>query len=313
MQSMNAIAWMAALLASLGIVMMASRAAVEHATRLATGLRVPPFLVGIGLMAVGTDLPEIANSIASCLAGHGDLNVGDSIGSAVTQATLILGLLPFVGGAMVVNPGRVRTVGMLTVAAIAFGALLAMDGHLGRLDGALLVASWLAALAIVLRLAPPPSEPVLPIAPGRPWRHLMLALAGLLVVGAAAAVAVLAFVQLSHIFGVPEYLASFFVAAIGTSLPELTVDISALRRGQGDLAMGDILGSSLVDATLSLGIGPLVAPVAITASLAVAGALTAMTLLAVAILVLAARRRHDRRSGVLLVLLYALLYSLLLR
>ena len=78
---------------------VASRHTVDHAVGLATSVGVPPFLIGITIMSVGTDLPEIANSIIASLGGHGDLNVGDSIGSAATQVTLGLGLLPLLAGA----------------------------------------------------------------------------------------------------------------------------------------------------------------------------------------------------------------------
>ena len=68
---------------------------------------------------------------------------------------------------------------------------------------------------------------------------------------------------------VPEYLMAFLLASLGTSLPELMVDVTAVRRRQYDLAVGDALGSSFVDSTLSLGIGPLIAPIAVTSSIAV--------------------------------------------
>ena len=91
------------MVAGFAVTIIASRSAVGEAQKLAAGTRIPPFVLGITLVAIGTDLPEIANSIVASISGHGDINVGDSVGSAATQSTLVLGLLPFLGGAIAIG------------------------------------------------------------------------------------------------------------------------------------------------------------------------------------------------------------------
>ncbi len=309
----SAVPWLAILLVSLGGMIAASRMAVEHAQALVFGTRMPPFLVGVTLLAVGTDLPEIANSIMASLAGHGDVNVGDSIGSTATQATLVLGLLPWLGGAMDATRKRVLLSCALCVIALAAGGWFVADGYLSRTDATFLVAAWVLGSTIMWIWSGPSAEPALPVSPLRPARHavmLVLALSGL---AAAAVFSVMAFVRIADLVGVPEYLLTFFVSSIGTSLPELLVDVGALRRGLKDLALGDVLGSSFVDATLSIGIGPLLAPTPVDGSLALRGALTTMGALALVGLVLGLRRKHDRVSGSLLIGVYAGVYLVLLR
>lgn len=90
--------WVAVLLTGLLVAVMSSRWAVGHLIVFAAGTRIPPFVIGIILVSIGTDLPEIANSLVASVTGHGDINIGDSIGSATVQATLILGLLPIITG-----------------------------------------------------------------------------------------------------------------------------------------------------------------------------------------------------------------------
>lgn len=304
--------WAAITVAGLYVTIIASRHAVDHAVRLATSVGVPPFVVGITVMSVGTDLPEVANSIVASLGGHGDLNVGDSIGSAMTQVTLGLGLLPLLAGAFAIGRIRVRVVGALTVGALAVGALLVADGDLARSDGAILVGMWLLATGIVWRFAPSEEQVELPLAAGRRLRHAVLTIVWLGLVGAGAAAAVTGIVRIAEELAVPLYLVSFFGAAIGTSLPEIVVDVTALRRGQADLAVGDIFGSSMVDATLSLGIGPLVAPTLVTAGLAVRGSLAAACVIAIATILLTRREQHTAATGIVLLLLYLACYPLLL-
>ncbi|HIE21342.1 MAG TPA: sodium:calcium antiporter, partial [Acidimicrobiia bacterium] len=135
--------WTAVLTTGLVVTIYASRYSVSHATELAAGLRISPFVIGITLVAMGTDLPEIANSIAASFTGRGDINVGDSIGSATVQSTLILGLLPLAAGSFPVARRRVTRIGIATVAALLLGAALMVDGDLSRLDAAILVGGWI--------------------------------------------------------------------------------------------------------------------------------------------------------------------------
>ncbi len=309
---MTLLGWLASLLAAFGLVLFASTRAVFHVRQLAQASRVPPFFIGFTLLAVGTDLPEIANSIAACVAGFGDLNAGDSIGSAVTQSTLILGMLPFLCGAFAYQRARVFIVTGASVAALALGAVLLSDGLLSRADGVVLLVVWVVGSVVIWRRLPPAAEPIETVAAGNRVYHAAAALAFLALVAVGAAIAVMAFVRLSALFGVPQYLLSFFVASIGTSLPELVVDVTALRSGMRDVALGDVLGSSFVDTTLSMGIGPLVAPASVTASVAVFGSVTAIAVLSLVALTLGFSSRHTWRTGSMLLLLYVGVYFVLL-
>lgn len=304
--------WTAVAISGFGLAIVSGRWAVRHATMLASGLDIPPFIIAITLVAIGTDIPEILNSVIASVAGHGDLNVGDSIGSVVCQVSLVLGLLPFAGGSFEVGPSRSSTVILLTIVALALGAVLVSDGELSRIDAIGLITAWLAATAISWRFAPPRAEPVMIERARRGFYHGALLLAALLLVGAGAGAAVKAMVELSALIGVPEYLIAFFGSSIGTSMPELIVDITALRRGQRDLAFGDVVGSCLVDSTLSVGIGPLIVPTAVTAALAVRGAGVAMAAMLLAGLIIWIRGRHDRWSGAFLIALYLAAYAVLL-
>lgn len=303
--------WCLAIVAGLALAMLASRRAVNHLTALAAGSRIPPFFFGITLVAIGTDLPEIANSIASSVSGHGDLNVGDSIGSATTQITLVLALFPLIVGSMDIKRNQVALMGGVTALSLAMGAVLLSDGYLSRADAAVLILAWLIASVALWRqgsLRPPNLESE----GGSRLYHGGVALVYLALVGVGATLAVMAFVEISAILSIPEYLISFFAASIGTSLPELFVDITAIRKGEQQLAIGGILGASLVDSTLSMAIGPLIAPTVVTASLAVRGSLVAIGAVLIVTVLLAITARHNAKTGILLLLVYAAVYPLLL-
>lgn len=133
----------------------------------------------------------------------------------------------------------------------------------------------------------------------------------LAVVGFGATIAVESFTRASDRVGAPEFLASFFVLSLGTSLPELVIALRAVRRSAERLALGDLLGSSFVDATLSPGIGPLLFPTALSAGPARTNLLIAL-IVAVVTAILALDVTHRWATGFALILLYLTLYPALL-
>lgn len=305
--------WISVLVAGLALALFASSRTVRHAQALAAASRLPPFFLGVTLLAVGTDLPEIANSLVASFSGHGDLNAGDSIGSAVTQATLILGLLPILTHRFPFSRARVFLICTTCMVCLAGGALLMRDGDLSRVDGLVLVAGWIVGSAVIWRHLPSHGLETPSTRVEDRWTEAAAATLGYLVlVGAGAAAAVAAFARLSDLFGVPEYVLSFFVASIGTSLPELLVGVVALRAGQRGMALGDVLGATFMDSTLSIGIGPLLFPTAVTASLAVTGSITAVVVLGLVALIMALASRHNRLTGSALVALYLGVYYVML-
>ena len=302
------------LLGGLALALVASDVAVSYTRALAAALGAPSFVVGVVLVALGTDLPEIANSVAAHLQGEGDVNVGDSVGSTLTQNTFVLGLFPFVVSMIAISRRQVGLVMGLTVVGLLLTTWFVSDGQLGRLDGLVLVLAWGVAMVLVVRLgaaAATVDEPPQVRFQGHVPRAAVV-LGMLLLVGIGATVAVRALVSVAEDLGVPAFALAFFGASLGTSAPEIVVDLTALARGAPGIALGDALGSSLVDATLSIGIGPLVEPAPVTARIAVIGTLYTTAAIAVVAVLLLARGRHDRRSAPVLLGLYALSYAVLI-
>jgi len=94
----------------------------------ASALGISSLMIGLILVSVGTDLPEIANSIISCSQGQGDIDVGDSLGSILTQITLVLGLLPFLGRSFKVKGKEALVIGGIQVFTIILAVSVAITG-----------------------------------------------------------------------------------------------------------------------------------------------------------------------------------------
>lgn len=301
------------LVGGLAVALVASDRAVAYTRALAASLGAPPFIVGVAIVSIGTDLPELANSVAAHLQGEADVNVGDSVGSTLTQYTFVLGLFPLVIARIAIDRRQVGLVSFLTVLGLGLTTLFVIDGHLGRLDGVLLILAWASFTLIVVKLLPSEAVDRPPAVryKARPLQAGVI-LMTLGFVGFGATVAVRSLVRLAELAGVPEFALAFFGASLGTSAPEIVVDITALLRGAPAIALGDAMGSSLVDSTLSIGLGPVVEPGDVTRHLAVTGTVYSAAAISIVGALLVARKRHDRMSMPILLALYALAYVVLI-
>lgn len=306
------VAEIVAILAGFAVMVIASQRAVGAASELAVGAQVSPFIIGFTVLALGTDLPEIANSIASSLSDHGDVNVGDSVGSAATQATLVLGLLGILLGPFAVPNGNLARTGISTVVALGVLAMLLTDGHFGRIDALVMLALWAIGSTIIFRQATREHQLTLPeplSARGPLLIRLAISFAGLAL---AATTALWGMVAVAERFDFPEFLVGFFLASLGTSLPELVFDITAIRRGAVAMAIGDVIGSSFIDATASVAIGPLISPTDVTQDLVVRGVIVSAVAIGFVTFVMSRITEHDWRTGAILIFTYAAFFVALL-
>jgi len=307
----------AALIIGIALMTYSSDKAVEHSVSIASALRISPFMIGLILMSIGTDLPEIVNSIVSCAVGHADIELGDSLGSVLTQMTLVLGLLPFLGGKFKVKRKDVLVIGAFEVLALILAVSIAEKGYFTRINALFLVGSWPVFMLLTRNAtAKNDKEKEQVVARNdeshlRPLRHWVIAILGFIGVAIGAYAVIQSVIKLSAVFHISEYLISFFVVAIGTSLPELVVDVTAIRKKQYELAIGDAIGSCLVDASVSVGIGQFFFPQAVSGETAMITGLYAIFGSIVVILTLALREKVDKITGALFIFVYLLSYTML--
>jgi len=310
----EAIVAIIALIVGIVLLTYSSDKAVEHSVSIASEWGVSPFMIGLILVSIGTDLPEIINSIESSLLGHGNINVGDSLGSALAQLSLVLGLLPFLAKGFKVKRKEVMVIGACEVLALILAVSIAEKGYISQINALFLVASWVILMLLTRNLTArkfKEKEQAVVNTDERHPHHFVIAILGFIGVAVGAFIVIWSVITLSTAFHVSEYIISFFVVAIGTSLPELVVDTIAIRKKQYELAIGDIIGSCIVDAGLSIGIGPLFFPITVDGRLAMITGSYAIFVSIVIISLLALREKVDRKVGVLFIALYLFSYATL--
>ena len=303
----------AALVIGLVVMIYAAEKSVDHSIIFASALGISPLIIGLLFVSIGTDLPEIVNSIVASGLGHLDIDVGDSIGSVMTQLTLVFGLLSFVAKkSFKLNKKILFVMGSCLLLSLFLVYSTVETGFISRINALFMIGSLPIYMALIYFLVG--REPTVDRSPQRDvkkFRHLIFALIGFSGVAVGSYAVVTSVIEISTIFNVPEYIISFFAVAIGTSLPELVVDVKAIRKGETALAYGDIIGSCIVDATLSIGIGAFIFPQAVSPNLANTAILYTIVASFIVTCLLTLRGTIDRKAGVILISLYLLSYILL--
>jgi cation:H+ antiporter len=299
----------AALISGLALLIFASDKAVEHSINVASILKVSPLMIGLLIVSLGTDLPEIANSMFSSFRGHGDINVGDSFGSVLAQISLMLGLYAiFARESFKVRREEITVIGACEILALIASIAMVEKGYISWMNAVFLVTSWPLLMLIVRRTIKQESPPVANKS-RRLFYHLLIVVLGYAGVAVGSYVVVESVIALSSELKIHEYIISFFLVAIGTSLPELAVDLTAVRKKQYEIAIGDAIGSCIVDAGFSIGIGPLLfAPVNVSGKIAETTGLYALLVSAIVLATLAFREKVDRKAGILFIALYVFSY-----
>jgi len=300
-----------AFIAGFFILVYCSDKAVEHSVIIASSWRIHPILIGLIFVSIGTDLPEIMNSIIASWMGHSDINVGNALGSTFTQMTLILGLIALLGKNFKVDKKEILIIGVCEILSLILAVSIVEKGFISRINALFLVISWILLMLVVRTMTK--KDHVFEGKFERKLHHFVIAVLGFLGVAFGSYILVESIIAISTIFRVSEYFISFFVASIGTSLPELAVDLHAVRKGQYEIAIGDIIGSSIVDATLAIGIGPLIfSNILSSGTTAFFTGIYAIFASVFVIATLYIRGKVETKTGILFIVIYFISYVLFL-
>ena len=276
---------------------------------------IPQFIIGATVVSVATTMPELLVSAIAALEGRVDMSVGNAVGTVTVNTGLVMGISAlFAPGAIERNSFRTKALLMLTAAVVLLG--FSFTGRIGWLPGALLLLLFaLFVLENILAGRRSLDEKREKRAfsarelPGKAAQFLL----GALGIVAGARLMVDNGSALAEMLGVPEAVIAVTLIALGTSLPELITAISALRKGQASLSLGNIIGANVLDLTLIL-------PICIPASgraLPIAQQTRALDLpamcsaLTILVLPTLLRGRLSRWQGALLIALYTVYIALL--
>lgn len=297
------------LLLALGFVLLVKGADwfVDGAAGVALRLGIPQLVIGLTIVAMGTSAPEAAVSISAAMKGSADITIGNIVGSNILNILIILGISSIITSLAVSKTTiKYETPFMIFVTLLLL--VLGIDGKISFIDGIILWGFFIVYLGYMFVLTKKhpemADESEGEIKDMSVPKALFWILIGLVLIIAGSNFAVEGATELARSFGLSERFIGLTIVALGTSLPELFTSVSAARKGNADIAIGNIVGSNIFNILFVVGTSSLIIPVTFAPAFIIDTLIA--TGAAVLLLVCCLRKqRLGRLSGILMLVAYA--------
>ncbi len=261
-----------AIVVGLGLLVWSADRFVEGAASTARYFGMPPLLVGMVIVGMGTSAPEMTVSVLAASQGSPGIALGNAYGSNITNIALILGLTALISP-IIVHSQVVRKELPILMGVTLLAAWQLWDGEVSRADATVLLLVFAALMAWTIwqgmrskrdslgqEIEAELSEHEMPI------RHaLMWTVIGLVVLIISSRLLVWGAVDIAQSLGVSDMIIGLTIVAVGTSLPELASSVIAARKGEHDIALGNIIGSNLFNTLAVVGLAGVIHPMAVDA------------------------------------------------
>ena len=250
-------------LLAIGFVMLVKGADwfVDGSASIATKFKIPQLVIGLTIVAMGTSAPEAAVSITAAFKGNADITIGNIVGSNILNILIILGISALITSLAVAKSTiKIEIPFMIAVTLLLLG--MGIDGTVSLLEGIVLLLVFVVYLGYLFYLAKKGeatgSEEIhdMPV-----WKSLVWTAIGLVFIVCGSDVTVDAATKIAKLLGLSERFIGLTVVALGTSLPELFTSVIAARKGNADIAIGNIVGSNIFNILLVVGVSATVIPV----------------------------------------------------
>lgn len=311
------------LIVGLGLILAGANFLTDGSAALAQRFRVPEFIIGLTVVAVGTSTPELVVSVLSAIAGKSDVAIGNVVGSNIFNVFVILGVcalirpLPLTAGNIRrdIPFGVITSLLLLALASDSFFRTGAAD-RIGRIDGVAMLLLYMALMWYTIRSTKrpetPPAEEAKPGMAG--WLMAAMIVGGLAGLVFGGEMFLRSATSIARSLGISESVIAITLVAGGTSLPELASSLVSLFKGKADMALGNVIGSNIANILLILGVSATIHPLSM-------GGITVWDLLMVALssvlLFFAAftfkRRAIDRWEGAIFLAIYIAYIGYLIR
>lgn len=244
---------------------------VASAVAIAKQMEVSKLLIGLTVVSVGTSAPEIVVTLMAALQGNSGLGFGNAIGSNIANIGLVLGVTAIVVPLPFASSVLKFEMPWLLIATFIVALILTWDYELSRIDGVILFVMLSAGMYQMFRAArkrhelpeglEDELEDIEEMSKRQAWSWLLV---GLVLLGIAARMVVFGAEDIARYFGVPSSVVGVTVVALGTSLPELAATLTAATRGHPEIAIGNVVGSNILNILAVLPIPALILPYALS-------------------------------------------------
>lgn len=247
---------------------------VDGTSGMARKLGIPQLVVGLTIVAMGTSTPEAAVSITAALKNNAGIAIGNVIGSNILNILIILGVTAVITTVAIQKSTLYVEIPYMLVVTIVL-ILMGLDGKVSRIEGILLWGMFLIYLAYLYYLAKKGKEEKEKVEESI-WKLIVSAILGGVIVVWGSDITVDAATKIAQILGMSERFIGLTIVALGTSLPELVTSVTAARKGNADIAIGNIVGSNIFNILFVIGTAALIIPVPFTTGFLMDGVVAIM-------------------------------------
>ena len=301
--------WIAVFVFSLTTLILSANFFIRSAERLGIALGIPPFIIGVTVVALGTSLPELITSIVSVLNDSSEIVIGNIIGSNISNICLILGLMGVISGSLTTTFDPMKVDLPLMIGATFFLGLAIMDRHFATYE--MIIALAGIGLYIVYFIQSDHSEEEMPERVKMKWFDPVIL--GISIIGLyfSADYNVESIIEIATRLDIGTEIIALSAVALGTSLPELIVSIVALRKRQADMAIGNIIGSNIFNIFAVLGIPSLFGKLVVAESILSFG-LPLLIVVSLMCFFIFQNKNINRWTGAILILFYFVFFGQLI-
>lgn len=283
---------------------------VDGASGLARKLGIPQLVIGLTIVAMGTSLPEAAVSISAALRGNAGITIGNIVGSNILNILIILGVTALIATLKVADSTVRYEIPFMIVATFVLLWLGYTGGQVTWLEGVILWVLFLLYLRYLYMMAKKGKEEEREAEQLSTAKIIGLILAGVVMIAAGSNFAVEGASNLAKALGISQRFIGLTIVALGTSLPELVTSVSAARKHNADIAIGNIVGSNIFNILFIVGTTALITPVTYASGFVVDTLIAAAV--GILLFVCVARTKELRKKAGIVMLLAYILYFLYL-
>ena len=238
---------------------------VEGSSSIARKFNVPPMVIGLTIVAMGTSAPEAAVSITSSIAGQNDMALANVVGSNFFNILIVLGVSCIISTLHVEkNTIKKDTPFLLFVSGLLL--IFSIDLNISRIEGFIFLAIFTYFLIDTVKTAKNSDSKVedVPSEDSPMFKTILLCILGIIGIVLGGDMVVKSASSIAKSFGMSDNLVGLTIVAIGTSLPEFVTSVVAVRKGENDIAIGNIIGSNIFNILFVLGLSTFINPISIS-------------------------------------------------
>ena len=282
---------------------------IKESERIALHFNISHFVIGATLVAFGTSLPEMAASMMASGQGKSDMAVANVVGSVIFNITLVLGTVFIISKSMHPKRNLFAQDSAWVIVPLVLFFIMVQDGVIGRVDGALFLLLMVSYLMFLFTSSKEDLEAEIDedlTKEGFNWSRTV----PLLIIGFALTIGGANFViesgtNIARDFGISEWIIGLFLISLGTSLPELVVSLVAVKKGNSEMSIGNIIGSNVANFSMVLGAASLLNPLTVDL-VATKFDMLIMVGASVTLLFILANKLYNKAGGIFLLIILAL-------